>query len=297
MRLVRAVSAGTGCSIASGRSASSSSSRRPYAASTFPASRAAACAARRVARGSMVQIASKRRSRSSGPCGLDRARLLPGQQARRVAGGVDDHGPLVRERLALGDRHLHRSARRPPQRREVGEDGGRVGVARHPPPARLERAIEALALEGAEEHRRGRAGEQLVLDRARQRHQRRLAQHLRPGAVVGGRHRGEDRRMVRRRRGLPRALERGAHRKPTPAVGARAAQRLHVLGLVSPVARGGATRARKAVALLPHADRAGRQPGLLGDLANAQPICHRPSHRDRYGRRTRRGSSPAPREP
>ena len=180
MRLVRAVSAGTGCSIASGRSASSSSSRRPYAASTFA----------RQPRGRLRGAA--RRARVDGPdrleaaievvraCGLDRARLLPGQQARRVAGGVDDHRPLVRERLALGDRHLHRSARRPPQRREVGEDGGRVGVARHPPPARLERAIEALALEGAEEHRRGRAGEQLVLDRARQRHQRRLAQHLRP---------------------------------------------------------------------------------------------------------------------
>ena len=108
MRLVSAVSAGAGCSMASGRSASSSSSRR---------------AVRRVdvarqPRGRLRGAAG--RPRIDGPdrleapiavvraAGLDRAGLLPGQQARRVAGRVDDDGPLVGQR-----RRPRRSGPRP----------------------------------------------------------------------------------------------------------------------------------------------------------------------------------------
>ena len=79
----------------------------------------------------------------------------------------------------------------PPRRGalEVGEHQHRVGGPRHRAVAVRDGAVVALALEGAEHHRPRGARQRLVLDRARQRDQRALAQQLRATALVGARSR------------------------------------------------------------------------------------------------------------
>ena len=186
MRLVSAVSAGAGCSIASGRSASSSSSRgrtprrrspgQPRGRLRGAARRARVDGPDRLEAAIEVVRACRARSRRAAPrpAGTPRSRGRRRSRPTRCASASPS---------AIGT-----STDAPDGRRSAAKSAKTVAASAWRAiraPARLERAVEALALEGAEEHRRGRAGEQLVLDRARQRDQRRLAQHLRPGAVVG----------------------------------------------------------------------------------------------------------------
>ena len=130
-------------------------------------------------------------------------------------------------------------------RGEVGEHDARVGVARQPRVAVLDRAVVALALEGAEDDRRGGARERLVLDRARDRDQRR--------ACAGAARRPARRRRRSRRRSTggrwrrppaARPLDRGRDRQAALAEASDAAQRLDVVVGVDAVARMRCARAR-----------------------------------------------------
>ncbi len=271
-RLVSAVSAGAGSSTASGRSASSARQARALLRATADEPRRDL---RRASRrpGSIVQIASKRRSRSAGRRAR-RARLLPGQQAGGVARRVDDHGPLVGERVVRRDRQLDRAAVR--SRGRAGSRRRRRAASASAPCAGSARStvpVEALLLEGAEQHRRRGVRHRLVLDRARERDQRRAcaAPAARAGWPPGDG--GVDRRrsVAAGRRGAP--LDRGRDRQPAVGAGRRpcAATSTSSVG-VAAVARGGALRAREAVALLPHADRAGRDAGLLRDVLDGETV-------------------------
>ena len=124
---------------------------------------------------------------------------------------------------AVADRDLGRLVVVPRARLgEVGEHADGVGDVRQPPVAVLDRAVVALGLEGADHHRAGGARHRLLLDRPRERDQRRPAQLLRAHRRVAGRQRGEDRRAVgralqrrapARARRAPRGRGRGRRRR------------------------------------------------------------------------------------
>ena len=96
-----------------------------------------------------------RASRSSRRCArvsgtrARRPRPLPREQARAVARGVDHDRPLVAERVAGLERDLGGAPART-KALEVGEHDDGVGRARDRAVAVLDRAVVALALEGAE---------------------------------------------------------------------------------------------------------------------------------------------------
>ena len=275
MRLVNAVRAGAGVSIASARSASSASSRSPSPRSARPASRAAASEARRTASGSIVHKASKRRSPSSGPARSWRGSgRLPGEQARGVARSIDHNGPLVAERVLVTDRDLGRQARLPPHAREVGEHHGLVGRLGQAPVAVLDHPVEALALKRAEAQRCGRVGQRLILDGAAERQQRRLAQLVGRGRALGV----DQAPNSEGRRSSPavsaRARARPARDRPPLAVGAPRGAAARPPRRVEPGSRWAPARGREPVALLPHADGARREPGPLGDVAYGEVDHH-----------------------
>src|SRR6185437_6209874 len=76
--------------------------------------------------------------------------VLPAEQARRVAGRVDDDRPLVRERVPRADRDLDRPVADGTRLGEVREDERGVGEQREPLVAALDLAVEPLALERGE---------------------------------------------------------------------------------------------------------------------------------------------------
>ena len=164
-------------------------------------------------------------------------------------------------------------ARRLAHRVEVGEHDAGVRGAGEPPVAVLDAAEVAHGLEGADHHRRGGAGERLVLDRARDRHQRALAQPARGHRLVAAprsRRRSTAGRWPRRP-ARARSSAAGTDR-PLLAQRADAPQRVDVLVGVHPVAGGGARGLGEAVALLPHADRRGGDAGALRDLLDRQSL-------------------------
>jgi hypothetical protein len=146
-----------------------------------------------------------------------------------------------------------------------------VGRARHRLVAMLGGAVVALALEGADHDGRGRARDRLVLDRARDREQRALREHLRRDRHLRGRERPEQRRPVRAARVVAaRAIDRGGYGEPALAVRDDAAEGVDVLVAVEAIARARALGLREPVALLPHADRAGGDAGPLGHVLDGQ---------------------------
>ena len=130
-----------------------------------------------------------------------------------------------------------------------------------------------------------------MLDRAAERDQRRLAQHVRAQVAERRGDRGVDRRPVATRRRLSRARSIAAgDREPPVAIGLHAAQRLDVLGRIAPVAAGRAVRQREAEPLLPHADRPGGDAGLLRHVLDRQ--CVHAQHP--MGKVQRRVERPSP---
>ena len=169
----------------------------------------------------------------------------------------------------------------------------------------LDRAVEALALEGREGHRPARARERLVLDGPAEREERRLAQPLGRDVAPAG-DRGVDRRAVGRQLApLLGALDRRGHRQAALAQLDDPAQGLDDLVAVAAIARRRAVRNREAVALLPHPQGARRDAGPLRDLLDREPCSHPklnsssykvlkvpPFRRNDYGPRPSKGHSP-----
>ncbi len=133
------MSAGAGCSRASGREASSSLSRCSVSGSERPTSRARHLG--RAPRGLGVDRPDRLEApvEVAGLAGLGHAGLLPGQQAGGEAGRVDDDGPLVAQRVVGCDRDLRRrrGARGAPRgsrrtRRPRRTDGPAAGSAARP---------------------------------------------------------------------------------------------------------------------------------------------------------------------
>jgi len=90
------------------------------------------------------------------------------------------------------------------------------------------------------------------------------------GQAIGRGQRREDRRAVGGPHDRARPLQGRRHREPALPEGRRAPDRQHVLLAVHAIAGGRPGRLWEAVALLPHADRARGEPGLLGQLLDGQ---------------------------
>ena len=259
-------------SAACGRSSSSASMRSATSGADSRAQRGAG--ARRLAH----RLRVERPERLEDAVALVGRRVgdgrLPGGQAGGEAGRVDDDRPLVADR-----RVRRRSAPRParPSRSapapKSAKTAARSAISAIRSVAVLDAAVVALALEGAEHQRPRGARHRLVLDRPRQRDQRALAQPPRAALVRDG---AEDRRVLallgRRRRARSSAA--ATDSPPRRSSTTRRSASTSSLG-VQAVAGRGALGHGEAVPLLPHADRPGGEPCLLGHSLIGSPLMDR----------------------
>ena len=159
----------------------SSVSAAPARERPAAASPAAIRAASRTSAGSTVQIVSNSRSRVGGRRPARAAPTRTGTRRTRGASQTSDHSRPSGPERSIGT-SIGASARARPLG-EVGEHDRHLGRAGQLAPARLGMAVEALALEGAEQQRALGPGAALVLDRVRERDQRALGQQV--GDQVG----------------------------------------------------------------------------------------------------------------
>ena len=245
-------------------------------------------AAVRTGPGSRVQTASNSRSRSG-------CRGWPGgSQALSTAakaGRVADHGPLLAQRVASRERDEHRV--RPATRRgreavrEVRDRHRAPGPPRDVAPARLGLGVVALRLERAEGEALLAPGAHLVLDRVRERDERRLAQALAREARVGGADGGEHRGLVGPAQGAD-GRDRAVQAQPALLPRQHLADRLDVGVAVASVPARQPGRLGEPEPLLPHPQQPRADTGALGHLADGQggPACSSLRlllrHRDRH---------------
>jgi hypothetical protein len=168
-----------------------------------------------------------------------------------MADRLTDHRPFTGERVEAADRQLDRLLGGKARTFEVCEDHRQLGRAREVAPAALGLAVEALALERAEQQRPFGARAALVLDRAAERQQLALVQALRSELGVAAPQAGEDGRIELPGR-VARPRDRAGELQAGIALAHDAPDQLDVVVAVAAVAARQAPRLGEAVAVLPH---------------------------------------------